>query len=89
MTTTETITAEIWIDTLEPGTHISRKTLATVKARTITLPRADCSEARADWGEYFPIVTAQATERAIKARGHMPAGLPHNQRYSFIIHAND
>ena len=81
----ETVRIELQIDTLEPGTHISRRTIARRPWAVVDLPRAECMEARPDWGEYSPIVTFPAIERALRARGHIPLlGPDHSWRYGIV-----
>lgn len=64
----------VHVDTcqLEPGTHISRKVIARLSSTQHELPDAECREVRPDWGEYLPIVTLPAIERALLRRGLLP-----------------
>lgn len=83
----DTLTAIIHVHQLEPGTHIARRTIARdiVPPVLVTLPLAECMESRPDWGQYTPVVTFPAIERALRARGHF-APLHHDQQYSFGVH---
>lgn len=74
MTAADTVTVTIHTNRLQPGYHISRDTIArdVVPPRVVTLPRAECEEARPDWGEYLPLVTFRMVERALHARGQLP-----------------
>ena len=67
----DTITAVVHVNRLEPGTHISRKTVAhdVFPPERFELPADECKEKRPDWGEYFPILTLPALERALRKRG--------------------
>lgn len=86
MNAAATLTAVVHIDQLEPGTHIARLTIArdVVAPRLVTLPLAECMEPRPDWGEYSPIVTFPAIERALRARGYFPP-LHRDYQYRFGI----
>jgi hypothetical protein len=70
---------------LEPGRHISRKTVARERVHLVEIPDEECKEERPDWGQYFPVVTFSAIERALVSRGYLGAGLTHNQQWSFGI----
>jgi hypothetical protein len=54
---------------LEPGTHISRHCIATLSVTRHEIPDDECKEARPDCGEYLPITTFSAIERALRKRG--------------------
>lgn len=81
----DTVTVAAWIVTMEPGRHISRRTIAERPAFTIDLPRAECAEPRPDWGEYSPVLTFPAVERAIRRRGLFPPLASPDERYSFSV----
>jgi hypothetical protein len=85
MTTPDTITIAVATDTLEPGTHIARRTIARGTPTLVELPLADCQEIRPDWGVYHPTTTFPAIERALRARGWMACCLPTNQVYRYSI----
>jgi hypothetical protein len=74
MSTAETVTATIHTHRLQPGHHISRDIIGrdVIPPQVVTLPRAECLEARPDWGEYSPLVTFRMVERALHARGMLP-----------------
>tara|TARA_R110000803_G_scaffold59101_6_gene117473 strand:+ start:1934 stop:2188 length:255 start_codon:yes stop_codon:yes gene_type:complete len=55
----------------EPGTHATRKVIETVATTFVTVPWGDCHEVRPDWGEYLPLKTLTALERALRARGEL------------------
>jgi hypothetical protein len=75
--------------TLEPGDHQLRKTIAREQVFVVELPDAECKEERPDWGEYSPVVTFPAIERALRSRGYLGfGGLSHNERWSFGIIPN-
>ena len=42
---------------------------------TIDLPESECKERRADLGEYSPVVTFSAIERALNRRNLHPLGI--------------
>lgn len=81
----ETLTVRLWIDTLEPGRHISRETIARRLVGDVALPLADCKEARPDWGEYFPLVTFDAIWRALRRGGHVPPLASDAERYRYGV----
>lgn len=85
MLAADTVTATIHTHRLQPGRHISRDVIArdVVPARAVTLPRAECMEARPDWGEYLPLVTFRMVERALYARGMLPP-LPDRDHAYFV-----
>lgn len=87
MTTADTLTAIIHVNQLEPGTHISRRTIARdiVPPVLVTLPLAECMECRPDWGQYSPVVTFPAIERALKARGYL-CPLPRDLEHQYGVH---
>jgi hypothetical protein len=62
----------VWVNTLEPGTHICRRAVDRRLAIEVVLPFEACAEPRPDWGEYDPVVTAQAVERTLRLRGLLP-----------------
>lgn len=66
-----TITAIVHVHQLEPGRHISRKTVQhnVVPPVTYELPLEECEEVRPDWGVYHPVQTFPALERALRRRG--------------------
>lgn len=80
----ETLRVEINVQTLEPGHHIAREVIARRPLCVVDLPRAECMEPRPDWGEYFPLVTFPAIERALRRRGYFPP-LAEDERYSYGI----
>lgn len=83
---TETITAIIHVHRLEPGKHIAKKIIErdVVKPVLVELPKAECMEPRPDWGQYLPVVTFTAIEKALKVRGHFPQ-LEGDLQYSYGI----
>ena len=79
-------TATIYLNTLEPGTHIARRTLSSEPVATVELPAAECEEIRPDLGAYRPIVTFSAVERALRQRGLLNmTTLNENQCFSFSV----
>jgi hypothetical protein len=60
---------------LEPGTHISRKTIDrnVLPPVEYEIPEVECKEKRPDWGEYLPVKTMPALERALRKRGAFDA----------------
>lgn len=81
----ETITVEVYVRQMEPGSHFCKKSIGTVSTKEYELPKAECSETRPDWGVYHPIVTHPAIERALRARGAFPIILPADQQYFFGV----
>lgn len=79
-----TITVTVSIHQMEPGTHFCKKILAVLESKEYTLPRAECSEPRPDWGEYSPIVTHPAIERVLRRMGAFTP-LPADQQYFFGV----
>lgn len=75
----------IEIATLEPGTHISRKTVGRRPFKVVELPLASCQEKRPDWGEYKPVTTFPKIERSLRAAGHLPHDLGRDEQYRFWI----
>jgi hypothetical protein len=71
--------------TLEPGTHAYRKTLKCERVFDLVLPDDECKEVRPDWGEYEPVVSFPAIERALIRRGFLREGLTINEEWSFGI----
>jgi len=71
--------------TLEPGTHHSRKTIGRKRLAEVELPLEECQEVRPDWGEYLPITTFPAIERALKRRGHFTPLYSRDEQYQFGI----
>jgi len=69
---------------LEPGTHLSRKPTTLISTTHIELPDEECKEPRPDWGEYLPLVTFRAIERALDRRGALPPLGP-DHRYFMAI----
>ena len=54
------------------GTHIDADRVRKIRAEIHEVPEGECKEVRADWGEYRPVVTFPAIERALKVRGLIP-----------------
>jgi len=71
----------VWVETLEPGTHVSRESVSRRLAFQTVLPFEDCSETRPDWGEYSPVVTFSATERTLRRLGMLPPLGSGDERY--------
>jgi hypothetical protein len=57
---------------LEPGRHIERRPVETLEVSRVDIPDEECKEVRPDWGEYRPLVTFPAIERALRSRGLLP-----------------
>ena len=66
------MTIQVELVQIEPGKHICRKDVATLSVARYEIPDAECREERPDWGEYRPVVTFPAIERALRARGYLP-----------------
>lgn len=80
-----TIKATVYVHEQEPGTHILKKTVKrnAMPPKTYEIPLEECMEARPDWGEYLPLKTLSALERALRKRGAFPFNLPPNHVYFF------
>lgn len=57
---------------LELGRHILRRSVETLEVSQVDIPDTECKEVRPDWGEYSPVVTLSAIERALRSRGLLP-----------------
>ena len=75
----------IYRNELEPGTHFSRKTISSQLVEVVELPEGDCKEVRADWGQYLPVVTFPAIERALRLRGKLGFIGSQNHCWSFSV----
>jgi hypothetical protein len=42
-----------------------------ISEEIVEIPDQECKETRPDWGEYLPLVTFPAIERALKKRGFL------------------
>jgi hypothetical protein len=78
-----TVRVSIWVDTYEPGNHIARRKIGSRLDAVADLPGHECAEARPDWGEYSPVVTFPAIERALQARGLLSRLTDPHKAYSF------
>ena len=74
----------LYVNTLEPGNHIMRKTLDHESRGSVELPDDECKEIRPDWGVYHQIVTFPAIERALNKR-QVFTSLPRNQQWAFSV----
>lgn len=72
---------------LEPGSHIARKIVSVLGSERIELPKGECEEKRPDWGEYRPLVTFPAIERALRRRRRL-GYLPQSETWRFHIVKN-
>ena len=81
----ETCRAVVRVNRLEPGRHIFRKTVQrdVIPARYFDIPCDECKEVRPDWGEYFPLQTLPALERALRARGAFSAVIGPDCEFSY------
>lgn len=82
----EALTVAIYVHTLEPGTHIMRRTIKEARTATVEILRDVVSEIRPDLGLYTPAVTFSSIERALFAMGHLdPSRLGRDQVYYFSV----
>lgn len=82
-----TLTATVHVHRLEPGRHFMRAILQrnVTPLASVELPLDECQEPRPDWGQYSPVVTLPAVERALRARGYMVPPLSSDCEYYFGI----
>lgn len=79
-----TVRVTVIVRQLEPGTHFDRKSVSSVSEMEYDLPADECMEIRPDWGQYSPIITYPAIERALNRR-NIFVPLPADQRYFYGV----
>ena len=76
---------EITQKRLEPGRHILRKAVEVLSLVRVDIPDEECKECRPDWGEYRPLVTFPAIERALRSHDLLPWCGPDEVCYLGIV----
>lgn len=81
----EAVKAAVHVNQLEPGNHISRKTVANDVLTPVVymIPADECEEIRPDWGVYSPTKTLPALERALRKRGAFNRPVPPDCVFSY------
>jgi hypothetical protein len=78
-----TVRVTVYIETYEPGNHISRRKIGSKVDAVIDLPGSHCTETRPDWGCYSPVITFPAIERALRTLGLLSRLADPQKGYSY------